>query len=426
MKTSVEKMKKITATIFLLIIALALSLHSFAQTDKGMHFEHGLSWQQVLEKAKKENKFIFVDCYTTWCGPCKMMSEQVFPLEEVGQFYNERFINIKVQLDITKNDNEQVKSWYAAGKELSEKYNVKVYPTYLFFDASGQIVHRAIGSSDPTIFIKKGKDATTPQSQYYTAKRLYESGNKDQALLLKLARLSTEGYDQPFSQQVSKEYLATQKNLLTEDNLKLLSNTIKKSTDQGFNELIKNPALFDKYNYPGFATQTIRKVITMEEIFPIVDPQGKKAVENPNWQTISLKVEKKYPEYGKEAVSFYKIEMARRAGDWQAFSAAVTDYLKLYSKNLSGPMLNNFAWSIFEKCDDMACVEKALNWSKQSLAGNEKEHMFMDTYANLLYKSGKKKEAIDWETKARDIATGDEAKGYQSTIDKMVKGEKTW
>ena len=426
MKTTVKEIKIIRATIIILIIALLPGLRSFSQTEKGMHFEHGLSWQQVLAKAKKENKFIFIDCYTTWCGPCKMMSSQVFPLEEVGQFYNEKFINIKIQLDTTKNDNEEVKRWFAAGKELADKYNVRAYPTYLFFDANGQIVHRAVGSSDPTTFIKKGKDATTAETQYYTAKRLYEAGNKDQALLLKLARLSTEGYDQPFSQQVSKEYLATQKDLLTEENIKLLSNIIQKSTDPGFEELINNPTLFDKYNYPGFATQAIRNIIAMEEIFPVVAPRGQKPPDNPDWDAVLKSAEKKYPLYAKEAVSFYKIEIARRANNWPVFSTAVTDYLKLYSSNGLAGTLNNFAWTIFEKCDDMACIEKALNWSKQSLAGNDKEHMFIDTYANLLYKSGKKKEAIEWETKARDIATGDDSKGYQSTIDKMVKGEKTW
>jgi thiol-disulfide isomerase/thioredoxin len=427
MKTNLKKIKIISLATLVCMIIFLPNLKSYAQAEvKGMHFEHGLSWQQVLEKAKKENKFIFIDCYTTWCGPCKMMSAQVFPLEEVGQFYNEKFINIKVQLDTTKNDNDEVKSWFAAGKELVDKYNINAYPTYLFFDADGQVVHRAVGSSDAITFIKKGKDATSPETQYYTAKRLYQSGKKDEALLFKVSRLSTEAYDRPFSEQVSKEYLATQKNLLTEDNIKLLSTTIQKSSDAGFTELLNNTALFDKYNYPGYSTEAIHNIIAMEEIFPAVAPGGKKPEGNTNWGAILKKVEKKYPAYAKETVSFYKIVMARNTNNWPAFSTAVTDYLKLYSKNTSADILNDYAWSIFEKCDDIACINKALNWSKQSLAANKTQHMFIDTYANLLYKSGKNKQAIEWETKARDLATGDEAKGYQATIDKMAKGEKTW
>jgi thiol:disulfide interchange protein len=46
-------------------------------SSKGIRFEHGLSWAQVKEKAKAENKYIFMDCYATWCGPCKAMDKNV-------------------------------------------------------------------------------------------------------------------------------------------------------------------------------------------------------------------------------------------------------------------------------------------------------------------------------------------------------------
>jgi len=422
-----NKLRIIKSAITLLVVAFVFGTAATAQTEKGMHFEHGLTWQQVLDKAKAENKFIFVDCYTTWCGPCKMMSAQVFPLEEVGSFYNEKYIMVKVQLDTTKNDDEQVKGWFATGKEFVDKYNVRVYPTYLFFDNKGEIVHRAVGSSDPATFITKGKDALNKETQYYAVKHLYEGGQKDDSLLYKLAKMSSEAYDQPFAGKVAREYLATQKNLLTENNIRLLSNAIQKSTDPGFTELMKNVELFDKYNYPGYAAKTIRMVIGKEEIFPVIAPGGATPVDNPDWKTAYDRAEKKFgASAASEAIGYYKIALARQANNWPAFSTAVSDYVKTYSSNVSGPMLNDYAWTIFEKCDDMACVEKALSWSKQSVAANDKDHAFIDTYANLLYKAGKKKEAIEWETKAKDIATGDDAKGYQATIDKMVKGEKTW
>ncbi|KKX50276.1 thioredoxin domain-containing protein [Sphingobacterium sp. IITKGP-BTPF85] len=64
-------MKKIL--LFLLILPFAV-----IGQEKGITFEHGLNWSQIKEKAKKENKFIFVDLFTTWCGPCKYMSASVF------------------------------------------------------------------------------------------------------------------------------------------------------------------------------------------------------------------------------------------------------------------------------------------------------------------------------------------------------------
>ncbi|NSL87385.1 DUF255 domain-containing protein [Chitinophaga sp. Mgbs1] len=57
-----------------------------------------MSWQEVLNKAYTEGKYIFVDCYTTWCGPCKAMERNVYPSKEVGDYMNKRFISVKFRL----------------------------------------------------------------------------------------------------------------------------------------------------------------------------------------------------------------------------------------------------------------------------------------------------------------------------------------
>ena len=47
----------------------------------------------LLAKAKKENKVIFVDIYATWCGPCKLLKKTTFTDKEVGEYFNTNFIN---------------------------------------------------------------------------------------------------------------------------------------------------------------------------------------------------------------------------------------------------------------------------------------------------------------------------------------------
>src|SRR5579864_9669023 len=87
---------------FLLTLsAVSIYMFCFSQSN-GMHFEEGMSWQQVLAKAKKENKYIFVDCYTTWCGPCKYMSKEIFPLKETGDAVNPHYICIGIQIEDRK------------------------------------------------------------------------------------------------------------------------------------------------------------------------------------------------------------------------------------------------------------------------------------------------------------------------------------
>jgi thioredoxin-related protein len=412
-------MKKITLLLFLFSISFTI----FSQ-EQGMKFEHNTTWKKVLAKAKAENKFIFIDCYTTWCGPCKMMSKNIFPLREVGEFYNKNFINIKIQLDTTKDDDKEVKSWFAAGKEISAKYDVRAYPTYLMFDPKGQIVHRAIGSSPANEFLAKGADAMNPDKQYYTLKRKYEGGNKEEIFLYKMSLAAMDVYDMKFAKTVSKEYLATQKDLFTKENLQLSSKFISSSKDPAFTLFLNNMEKADVILGKGASAKILREIILSEEVYPQI---YKKGVTVPDWVGIESSLQSSYPGLANETFLYAKLMYAQRKGNWKDFGPAVVAYMKSYGENASDDQLNDFAWTVFENCDDMACVASAMEWSRQSFA-KDNNHMFMDTYANLLYKTGKKKEAIEWENKAKDLAikAGADAKDYIATLEKMEKGEKTW
>ncbi len=404
---------------------LLFSVTAFAMAqDKGMYFEHNSSWEKVLAKAKAENKYIFVDCYTTWCGPCKMMSKNIFPMEVVGDFYNKNFINVKIQLDTTKNDNDEVKSWFAAGKEIATKYDVRAYPTYLMFDPNGQIVHRAVGSSDADAFIAKGADAINPEKQYYTLKRQYEGGRKGEAFLYKMSMAAGEAYDIEFAKKVANEYLATQKDLYTKENLELVKQFTSTSKDPGFDLLLKNSEKVDAVLGKGESGKIVQQIILREEVYPVA---FKKGTSTPDWAAIETGLKSKYPIHANEVFLYARVMYTKQKGNWKEFGPAVVDYMKAYGDKTSTDQMNSFAWSIFENCDDMACVASALEWSKQSFS-KDNNYQFIDTYANLLHKSGNTKEAIKWQTKARDLAikAGEDGKEYSNTLEKMEKGEKTW
>src|SRR5579863_10760388 len=88
------------------------------QDAKGIHFEHDLSWSAIQAKAKAENKYIFMDCFTTWCGPCRYMSTAIFPQKAAGDYMNEKFVCVAVQLDTTAKDDDQVKGWYTSAHAI--------------------------------------------------------------------------------------------------------------------------------------------------------------------------------------------------------------------------------------------------------------------------------------------------------------------
>jgi len=127
----------------LLFTSILCSVLGFSQ---GINFEKG-TWKEVLEKAKLTNKPIFVDVYTTWCGPCKAMSKDVFPQEIVGNYLNDKFISY--QIDAEKGD----------GIEVARLYTVTAYPTYLFLNPKGEFFYKFMGFMQAETFIEKTKEA---------------------------------------------------------------------------------------------------------------------------------------------------------------------------------------------------------------------------------------------------------------------------
>lgn len=407
--------------IFLLLFLAPVI--AFSQ-EKGIQFVHGLTWEQVKEKAKAENKYIFVDCFTTWCGPCKFMSSTIFPLEEVGNYFNGKFISVKLQLDKTEGDNDEVKSWYATGESIAKEYSVNAYPTFLFFNPQGEAVHRVVGgASDGPEWIKRVTPAFDPEQQYYTLIKQYEKGNKSPEFLKKASIAAMEAYDEKNAAVLSKAYLATQKDLYTKDNLEYISKFTRTSKDEGFALLLKNPKKANAALGEGKAERIVKGIILQEEVFSKI---ARNKDQEPDWNALSADLGKRYPAFADEVVVEGKVRYFQYTRNWEKFAPAVMSYMKKYGVGVSPEKLNDFAWTVFENCKDMTCVTEALEWSKRSFEGNNNP-AFIDTYANILYKMGKKDEAIAWEGKALSLLPeGNDRKAYAETLDKMKKGEKTW
>lgn len=144
------------------MVALALFFAVSAAYAQGIEFQDK-SYAEVLKMAKKQKKLVFIDVYTSWCGPCKQMAKEIFTQQKAGEFYNTRFFNIK--LDAEKN---------ADGKAVAARFGVSAYPTMLFVDGDGELIYRLVGGRSVDQFIEEGQKALDA----YAAKPLLEKNEK--------------------------------------------------------------------------------------------------------------------------------------------------------------------------------------------------------------------------------------------------------
>ena len=156
-------MKNLTLTL-----CLVFSISLFCQKENNeIQFEHQ-SWSKILKKAASEKKIIFLDAYASWCGPCKWMAKNVFTNSEVATYYNKTFVNAKI--DMEKDE----------GPDLASKYGVIAYPTFLFIDGNGKVLHRICGGMEAGDFIKQGKKALDINERYSAIEASYTKNNQSE------------------------------------------------------------------------------------------------------------------------------------------------------------------------------------------------------------------------------------------------------
>ena len=138
-----------------ILIMLFFSTIAFSQ---GIDFQH-ITFDEAIQQAKQQDKLIFIDFYTQWCGPCKKLAAGSFKDEAVGEYYNSHFVIIK--LDAEKE-----------GLAIAQKYSVNAYPTLMFVDSEGNIIYRGTGSSHGRDMVGFGKEALKSLGAEYNLENL--------------------------------------------------------------------------------------------------------------------------------------------------------------------------------------------------------------------------------------------------------------
>lgn len=371
-----------------IVIALATTAHA-----QGITMFEG-SWSDVVAEAQRTGKPIYLDAYASWCGPCKMLKRDVFPDAEVGAFYNANFINYS--LDMEKGE----------GVELARRFGVSAYPTHLYFDANGNLTHRAVGANVMPAFrdefIKWGKSARDPNTQLYTRLKRFNAGERDAEFLFALALDADEAY-MPEAKAVARAYfdLLSDEQLLNPNIWDAVGKLVSDVRSREFQLIVKNREKLGAIHGQsevdarilGIATAALaesrRTIETAKKVGKMLG-DGLAAARTPE----------EIVEAAEAYLRFYEL-----TEQWDAYATTAVRYIE-EGKVDNPSALNAVAWSFYEHVDDRAMLAKAVEWAERAMRLDE-SYAIADTYAAVLYKSGRKKEALEAAERAIELAKKD-------------------
>lgn len=173
----VEKEKAMKKIIFSLILLVAVGSQVTAQEIKWM------SMNEALQAQKKKPKKIFMDAYTDWCGPCKMLDKNTFSNKDVANFINKNYYPVKFNAEGTEQikyrDHEFGNPRHDPNRrgrnsqhEFAIAMKINAYPSLVFFDEKGELIGPIPGYRTPhqlevflKLFLKEDyKKITTPEA----------------------------------------------------------------------------------------------------------------------------------------------------------------------------------------------------------------------------------------------------------------------
>lgn len=156
------------------IMSIAAIASCMTVAAQGIEFQTK-PYSELLKMAKEQDKLIFVDVYTSWCGPCKNMAKNIFTQEKAGSFYNANFINLQVDAENSED-----------GRQIAKDFMVTAYPTLLFINGDGELVYRFLGGKTIDQFVQEGEKALQTlaiRPQLKECEKKYQAGNRDKEFL---------------------------------------------------------------------------------------------------------------------------------------------------------------------------------------------------------------------------------------------------
>jgi len=367
------------------------------KAENGIRFIEGEKWENILKMAQEQDKYIFMDCYTSWCGPCKALSKDIFTRKDVGDFFNENFINVKY--DMEKGE----------GKELHAHYKANIigYPTLLLINKEGKVVHQMAGFQEADVLIA-GMKAGKEGKSLFACRDRYEAGERDLAFLKEYVAALEGAFLKDDIEQVALEYMQNMplEKLQEKEVWDLVGAFIKDPYSPQFDYVIfnidrlANKVKFDRYKVERQLSWALDKAVDQlvdiqfdenDSPLPLVGETGKvdsllRLIDRGNL---------KRAETCRAKIKIYEFELAQK---WDEVYANQMAYRKIKALGYSDSYLDGTARYVAKYCPNKAVLKKYLDLieelqKEEDKDGGKLKASYYGTLSVLYAKLGKKEKA---------------------------------
>ncbi|MDE5422686.1 thioredoxin family protein [Ancylomarina sp. DW003] len=367
-------------TVFVLALAgLFISTISVAQ-NRSVEFEHS-KWSKVLKKAKKEKKLIFVDCYTSWCGPCKMMARDVFTQDHVADYFNTNFVNFKI--DMEKGE----------GPELKPGWKINAYPTFLVINSEGEVVHRVVGAYGADEFIGYMKEAQSEDKNFAALQKAYKAGKRDGEFMfsyLRSLRMANLGKEEA---KKADAYISSleKEDLLKKENWNIVKYFMKNPATDEFRFVVKNRAkLAELVGVEEIDAKIYRTYNKKIEEYSYFYPGKGRVYDKKGFDALVSDLQNSSYEKASELIAIALKNEYSRLNDWDKYAYVIDAALDFSLWKNNEKKFNYFdsaASMIAKASKDKAMLQRALRWADYASTNEDRVQYksgYLATKANLL------------------------------------------
>lgn len=374
-------MKKTILAILLLITS------GYIAQNRRINFETG-NLASVLAKAKKENKLVFIDGYTTWCGPCKHLAKYIFTNDTVADYFNATFVNY--QLDMEKGE----------GISFAEKHNIRCFPSLLFINGDGNLVHRTVGDMPASSLIAAAKTCFDKEKTYSFLRTKYEKEALNESNVTAYIDLLMNCCQDPSEKALAYIKTVKEEDLIKRANWIVVRDFVYDKDSREVKYFLNNLTAFEN----KFGKDTVEQ--KLEQLgksyfskYSRAEKFDKAGYENAKAEFLKLNWKN-----AEKIIFEVDMETYHRFDKSKYYELAAAKFQTYNNNNASE--LNSMAWDFYENVSDKAQLNSASEMAKRACELSS-TYANLDTYAALSYKTNNYRLAKELALKAIDLAKAD-------------------